>query len=167
MVGVIVGPNTSHICQFLSGPASDHLGSICREWLRIPFLRWVCALPLSCCSVDVPDFLPRLRLFINTKACVVSKSNFCVIAHHLLFNNRIRIGINMCTSAIATDVTRCHVSMAIFTLNFVRKFQEIEGLNVAFFFGANCLLSSRKSFSINSCFFDEFITCLIKGQISA
>ena len=51
----------------------------------------------------------------------------------MLFNNGNRIGINRCTSAIAIDVNGCHVSMAVSTSSFVRKFQELESLNIAFF----------------------------------
>ena len=56
------------------------------------------------------------------------------VAPYLLCNDKIRVGINQSSSAIAIDVTRCQVSMAMFTLNFAHKFQELESFNVALFF---------------------------------
>ena len=52
-------------------------------------------------------------------------------APYLLFNSGTLVGINKRASAIARGVTRCHVSVAMSTLNFVRKFQQLESFDVA------------------------------------
>ena len=52
----------------------------------------------------------------------------------LLFDSGIWAGTDRNTSAIAINVIRCHVSVAMSTLNFVRELQKIESFDVASLF---------------------------------
>ena len=59
------------------------------------------------------------------------------------------------------------VFVAMFSLSFIREFKELVSLNVALFLDdLHGTITDRRKFlsfsSINSYFFDEFITCLTK-----
>ena len=55
------------------------------------------------------------------------------VTPYLFFDNRILVGMNKNTSATATVVTRCHVSVALSSLDLVRMFQKLESIEVALF----------------------------------
>ena len=53
---------------------------------------------------------------------------------YLIFDDGILVGINMNASAMAVDVTRCHVSVAMNTLDLVREPWKFERFDMALLF---------------------------------
>ena len=109
-------------------------------------------------------FLSQARVLSNSNCCLTLRRIHCAIKGFALAETII-------ISAQEVDVSSCHGSVAMRTVNIVRKFQDLESFDVALLSenvlgmitdqGVHFLPSSGKSSCINSCFFDE---CLLSCE---
>ena len=97
---------------------TDHLRSTCLHFESVSFTvaksifcvaslrRASFALPLSCCSGDVPNILPRVGHFTRMEAASESRSHLCFILRCICSSNEgTRVSIAKSTSTNAMDVT--------------------------------------------------------------
>ena len=76
-------------------------------------------------------FRPLLGPWTRTILVVVKNSIFSGFQMQLLDDYWVWIGTDYCLSAVAIDVTRCQVSVAMGTLDLVRKLTHLEHVDVA------------------------------------